>query len=191
MSLKGSYKGMFLVSASVILLAVSGCGGEKKAEKADKAPAAATQEQMPKGHPGAPSMQEDISKVQHANIKTQKAVSISDDVKAKWKEAQLEILDAESGASQTVTVKVGSDIKLKEGVRLKVEVVVPDYTIAESRIESRSNELKNPAVLVDLVENDKSISRGWVFRDYPEFNSYNDRRFPLRFLSAGPQTAKK
>lgn len=181
---------MFLVSASVILLAVSGCGGEKKAEKAEDAPAA-TQEQLPKGHPGAPSMQEDISKVQHANIKTQKTVSISDEVKAKWKEAQLEILDAESGASQTVTVKVGSDIKLKEGIRLKVEVVVPDYTIAESRIETRSNELNNPAVLVDLVENEKSITRGWVFRDYPEFNSYNDRRFPMRFLSAGPAAAKK
>lgn len=136
-------------------------------------------------------MQDDISKVQHANIKTQKAVSISDEVKAKWKEAQLEILDAESGASQTVSVKVGGDIKLKEGVRLKVEAIVPDYTIAESRIESRSNELNNPAVLIDLVENDKSVARGWVFRDYPEFNSYNDRRFPMRFLTANPAAAKK
>ncbi len=182
---------MFLVPASVLILALSGCGGDKNAQNAEKAPETAQEEQLPQGHPGVSSMQDDISKVQHANIKTQKAVSIPDEVKEKWKEAQLEILDAGSGASQTVTVKVGSDVKLKEGVRLRVEVVVPDYTIAESRIETRSNELNNPAVLVDLVENDKSIARGWVFRDYPEFNSYNDRRFPLRFLSAGPATAKK
>ena len=194
MSLSGSYKRLFLVSASVALLSITGCSGEKKAQEAPQ-PAAAPQQQLPEGHPPtaqAPmdKTQEDIARAQHANIKTQKTVSISNEVKSKWKEARLEVTDAASGASQVLTVKVGEDVKLAEGVRLKVESLVPDYTIVENKIESKSNEPNNPAVLVDLTVNCKSVSRGWVFRDFPEFNSFQDARYPVK-LVLGKQTAKK
>lgn len=194
MSLKETSKKFFLVSASIALLAVTGCSGEKKAEQA--AQPAATEGGMqgqaaPQNHPPVDQTQEDISKVSHANIKTQKVVSLSDDVKSKWKEAKLEITDAGSNGKQVVSIKVGGDVKLKEGVRLKVEALVPDYAIADNQIESRSNEARNPAVLVELIENDKSVAKGWVFRDFPEFNSYTDARFPIKLVLPAPATAKK
>lgn len=202
MSLTGSYKKAFLVTASITLLAIAGCGGEKKQETAEQPqqqaqPAAGgQQQQLPEGHPPtAPAMdqtQEQISKVQHANIKTQKTVVLSDEVKKKWTEAKLEVVDTASGASQTVSVKVGGDVKLKEGIRLKVESLVPDYAIAENRIETRSNEANNPAVLIELTENGKSVARGWVFRDFPEFNSFQDARFPVKLvIGAGQAAARK
>jgi len=197
MNLTGSYKKAFIVTASIALLTVAGCGGEKKAQEAaqqpEQAQPAAGAQQLPEGHPPtAPAMdqtQEQISKVQHANIKTQKTVALSDEVKKKWNEAKLEVIDAASGASQTISVKVGGDVKLKEGVRLKVESLVPDYAIAENRIESRSNEANNPAVLIELSENGKSVARGWVFRDFPEFNSFQDARFPVRLVLGKPGQA--
>lgn len=190
MSLSGSSKRLFLVTASAVILAFTGCSGEKKAQEA--APAQ-EQQALPEGHqPVENKMQEDISKVQHANIKTQKTVALSDEVKAKWKEVRLELVDNASGAKDTVTIKVGGDVKLKEGVRLKVDAIVPDYAIAENTIESRSNEANNPAVLLELVEGDKTVARGWVFRDYPEFNSYNDGKFTVKLLIPAPaQAAKK
>jgi len=82
-------------------------------------------------------------------------------------------------------------VKLKEGVKLKVDALVPDYAIAENTIESRSNEARNPAVLLELVEGDKTIAKGWVFRDFPEFNSYNDGKFTVKLLVPAPAQAKK
>jgi len=190
MSLSGSSKRLFLVTASAVILAFTGCSGEKKAEQA--AAPAQEQQALPEGHQPVDKMQEDISKVQHANIKTQKTVSLSDEVKAKWKEVRLELTDNASGAKETVTIKVGGDVKLKEGVRLKVDAIVPDYAIAENTIESRSNEARNPAVLLELEEDGKATARGWVFRDFPEFNSYNDGKFTVKLLIPAPaETAKK
>lgn len=192
MTLSGPSKRLFLVTASAMILAFTGCSGEKKAETPAPAPEQQSQQQaVPADHPPMDKTQEDISKVQHANIKTQKQVSISDEVKAKWKEAKLELTDISSNAKETVTIKVGSDVKLKEGVRLKAVALVPDYAIAENTIESRSNEAKNPAILLELEEGGKVTARGWVFRDFPEFNSYNDGRFSVKLILPAPASAKK
>lgn len=188
MSLSGQSKRFFLVTASAVILAFTGCSGEKKGPEAP--PAQPQQQAMPEGHQPVDKTQEDISKVQHANIKTQKAVSLTNEVKAKWKEVRLELIDNASGAKEAVTIKVGGDVKLKEGVRLKVDALVPDYAIAENTIESRSNEARNPAVLLELVEGDKTIARGWVFRDFPEFNSYKDGKFTVKLLVPAPAEAK-
>ena len=191
MSLSGQSKRFFLVTASVAILAFTGCSGEKKAEVPAQPAEQGQQQAMPEGHQPVDKMQEDISKVQHANIKTQKTVSLTSEVKAKWKEVKLELVDNASGAKESVTIKVGGDVKLKEGVKLKVDALVPDYAIAENTIESRSNEARNPAVLLELVEGDKTVARGWIFRDFPEFNSYNDGKFTIKLLVPAPAQAKK
>lgn len=191
MSLTRQSKRFFLVTASVAILAFTGCSGEKKAEVPAQPAEQGQQQAMPEGHQPVDKMQEDISKVQHANIKTQKTVSLTSEVKAKWKEVKLELIDNASGAKDAVTIKVGGDVKLKEGVRLKVDALVPDYAIAENTIESRSNEARNPAVLLELIEGDKTVARGWIFRDFPEFNSYNDGKFTIKLLVPAPAQAKK
>jgi hypothetical protein len=142
---------------------------------------------MPEGHPsvGDQSMNE-AAQVSHANIKTQKEVSISAEVKKKWTMAKVDITDASTKQTMTVTLTVGKAVKLNDaGLKIKLEVIVPDYAIAESKIESRSNEAKNPAALIEIIEGDKVTSRGWVFRDFPEFNSYTDTRFPVVLVETG------
>lgn len=184
----GSY---LLILACVATLSLVGCSTEKKAEeKKAEAPAAS----VPEGHPPAdhPAMDktaEDIQKLAHSSIKTQKEVFLTDEVKAKWKEVTLELTEGASKTSQAVKVKVGESVKLNERFRLKVDAFVPDYAIAENRIESRSNEPRNPAVLLELLEGDKAVAKGWVFKDFPEFNSYTDDRFPVKLLGPGVEKA--
>lgn len=181
----GSY---LLILAAVTAMSLTGCSGEKKAkEQAPAAPAA--QGTMPADHPAVDKTAEDIQKLAHSSIKTQKEVVLTDEVKKKWKEVKLELTEGASKASQTVDVKVGSTVKLNERFKLKVDTFVPDYAIAENRIESRSNEANNPAVLVELMEGDKTVAKGWVFKDFPEFNSYTDDRFPVKLVAPGVKKA--
>lgn len=184
----GSY---LLILACVATLSLAGCSSEKKAEekKAETPAAVAPGGQLPADHPAMDKTAEDIQKLAHSSIKTQKEVFLTDEVKAKWKEVSLELTEGASKTSQAVKVKVGESVKLNERFRLRVDAFVPDYAIAENRIESRSNEAKNPAVLLELLEGDKVVSKGWVFKDFPEFNSYTDDRFPVKLLGPGVEKA--
>ncbi|MBI5410188.1 MAG: hypothetical protein HZA14_12575 [Nitrospirae bacterium] len=196
MSLKKNSKNLFLVGASVILLSLTGCKGEQKQETAQQP----QQQEQASPHGGAPvapagdQTAQDINKAAHANIKTQKEVKLSEEVKAKWKEVKMELTDPATKSAEVLTLKVGNAVALKRpGFKLKVEAFVPDYAISDNHIESRSNEPKNPAVLVELMDGDKSVAKGWVFKDFPEFNSYTDDRFPLKLVAPGvaPASAKK
>ncbi|MBI5971321.1 MAG: hypothetical protein HY884_09235 [Deltaproteobacteria bacterium] len=188
----GSY---FAVISSAALLLCAGCGKEKKEEtpKPSAAAGAGPSAQVPAaglpgGHPTVDKTVENISQATHSGIKTQKSVRISNEVKAKWKEATLEVADSSSKISETVKIPVGSAVALKNSkFKLKVEVVVPDYWLSADMkiIETRSNEPKNPAALVTLLDGDKTVARGWIFRNLPQYNTFNDTKYSLRLVSPG------
>ncbi len=171
-------------------LTFSGCGGEEKKAPVEKKAAApiSAEAKMPKGHPSTAA--DDIAKASHSLIKTKKTVKISDEVKKKWTSVRLEISDMKAQASKTVDLRVGSTTQLTDdGFKVKVEYFIPDYTIVGNHIETRSNEAKNPAVLIDLLKGDKVETRGWVFTQLPEFNSFNNKRFVF-VLKAGGTSQK-
>ncbi|MFQ5466317.1 MAG: hypothetical protein ACE5EI_10350 [Thermodesulfobacteriota bacterium] len=191
---------LFAVIPAVLVLSLSGCGGgeKKPAPKAKAAPAATEAApaesgaaKLPEGHAQIDKFAEDIQKMSHSNIKTSKELSLSDEVKAKWKDVTLDITDFASRQTASVKFEVGSTVKLNdEGARLHVVAFVPDYAIVEDRIESRSNEPVNPAVLIELLDGDKVVTRGWVFRDFPDFNSFNDQRFGVALAAPAAKDGK-
>jgi len=185
----GSFLTIFMV---VAVLALAGCGGENKQAPAAKktAASAGAKQALPGGHPSLAKTTGDISKASHSQIKTKKAVKISDEVRKKWKSVTLEITDLAEKATKTVELKVGSTTQLTDdGYEVKVEVLVPDYAINGDHIESRSNEAKNPAALIDLQKKGGKVeTRGWIFTEFPEFNSFNNKRF--RFVLKAPAVAK-
>ncbi len=187
--LKGSLVLMFL---AVGVFALSGCGGEKKqapAEKKTAAPATAPggmKGAMPKGHPSLQDATDQIAKASHALIKTSKEVKVSKDVVEKWKTVTLEISDLKEKAKKTVELPIGSTAQLTDdGYKVKIEAFIPDYAIVGNHIESRSNEPRNPALLIDLLKGDKVETRGWIFSQFPEFNSFNNKRFGFVLKAAG------
>ncbi|MBI5885158.1 MAG: hypothetical protein HZB85_01060 [Deltaproteobacteria bacterium] len=198
-----SFSGRYIViAASAALLAMTGCGGEKKDQPKpaqDGAPAAAmapapVEGAMPAGHPGSGAgPAADTTVAAHTGMKGQNEVKLSKEVMAKWNEVQLEITDSAAKKKATVVVKVGASVPLmNKAFKLKVETFVPDYVINEKHvIESRSNKANNPAVLVALLEGDKVVAKGWVFKSLPDFNSYTDKRYPVTLLGPSAEGGKK
>lgn len=191
----------FVIAASAALLAVTGCGNEKKdlpkqgQDSTAQAPVSAgmpsVQGDVPAGHtaPGA-GQAANAGMPEHTGMKSQKEVKLSKEVMAKWNEVQLEITDGASKKKDKLTVKVGASVALKNpAFKLKIEAFVPDYMITEDHIESRTNEADNPAVLVALLEGDKVVAKGWIFKALPDFNSYTDQRFPV--VLVGPSSKGK
>ncbi len=160
----------------------------------------AEEQALPKGHPpldkaaqnGADKQQARKDTVppamppgpSHANIKSgQKEVRLTDAIKAKYNEVKIDVTDGSSNSTESFTIKVGSSASLKaKGFKLKVEAFVPDYSISGNFIESRSDTLRNPAVLVELVSGDKGVAKGWIFKNFTDFNSYNDARFKVKLV---------
>ncbi len=170
---------LLFVFATVLFLVVTGCSGEKK-EAAKQAPAKEVA-----GHPGEKDTMA-MQQAAHAVRPALREVDLSEEVRKKWKEVQLQITDNAQQRTELITLQVGSTVKLDdEGERLSIEVFVPDYSIAEKRIKSRSNEPNNPAVLVSLSHEGKTLSRGWIFKHFPEYNSFVNQRFHLVLVGPG------
>lgn len=212
MGINSGTKGFVVIAASALLV-FTGCGGEKKAQQGGApqgmsagggAPASQPQQQpapqgeqaampagqaapagaLPAGHPTVAGGHEGADK----GAKPQRELSISKEVKARWSEARLEVTDATTKAKEALTIKVGSTENLKKkGFKLKVEALVPDYSISDNRIESRSNDPRNPAILVELFDGDKSVAKGWIFKNFPDFNSYRDDRVGILLVAPGPE----
>ncbi len=109
-------------------------------------------------------------------------VRVPDEVKAKWKTVHLKLVDKEKNTEEQIEVAVGKEASVK-GTRfaVKVAVFLPDYTMFDAYISSKSNEPVNPAVLVELLEQGKSITKGWVFANsnFTAFNSYKHARYEI------------
>ncbi|HLE08699.1 MAG TPA: hypothetical protein VI914_03600 [Thermodesulfobacteriota bacterium] len=201
-----------LVFSAAILVFLAACGKEgKKAGEERKEDVKTTElpAELPKGHPQIEEMQKGITpavelpsgQVQkqagesHPKSKAELSVKVSDKIKARWKDVELEVTDASSskgtsGKKEVVKVRVGGGIKIGDtGYSFKVEAFIPDYVIYQDSIGSKSEKPNNPAALVELFEGDKSVARGWVFKNFPAFNSYKHGRFTVALLT--PSTVKK
>lgn len=166
------------VAFCITIAALSGCSNKKEGATTEtRSPAA---QQAPATEPAAMPLQAAPVKAQHGGSKQEKELKLSDEVKTKWKEVKLDVTDSSAKSLESVTVKVGGSVHIgKNGATLKVAAFVPDYAMSDNNIVSRSNDLKNPAVLLELLEGGKVAVRGWVFNKFPDFNSFNSAKFKV------------
>lgn len=165
-------KKLSIIVVAVVSLAMFGFGCKKKEQQ--PVPQAPGQMQgMPGQMPGQPP---------HGNMgpKTEKAIVIPDDVKGKWKKVVLIFEDKTTKKTSELTVKVGSEAEIS-GTGLKVAVgdFLPEFIMSESKITSASNEPKNPAVRVEVFENQKSIFKGWLYSKYPTVHPFEHGRYNI------------
>lgn len=181
-----------LIIGAILVLFVSACGREETEtiEVVEVGPATEVKEageELPADHPMVSKSVEELTTGKHPSTGGTKEVRISEEVKATWKEVKLEVMDVSSQTSQILTMEVGGTMALKDtGFKLKVEALVPDYAMFADHIGSRSNEPKNVAIMVELFEGDKSVAKGWIFKAFPDFNSYGHERFQLTLVEPTP-----
>ncbi|MEE8573886.1 MAG: hypothetical protein V3T30_00595 [Thermodesulfobacteriota bacterium] len=184
-----------VIVAVFISTALVSCGGEKKeAPKVESKPATqaakATKQPLPKGHPapggdgggeaGGQMKLEQMPPSAHTVLKkAHKEVRLTEEVTSKWNTVKLLVTDNSATGTENVTVKVGEKKALKDGFALTVKAYVPDYAISGDYISTRSNEPKNPAILVELHKAGEVVASGWVFELLADYNSYSHIRYSL------------
>lgn len=111
------------------------------------------------------------------------ALKIPAEVRAKWKAAELSLV-GNGKAPRTVRVPVGGNTAVGgTGLTLLVVALVPAFQSSGDAVTSASNRPDNPAVLVRLLDKDRTLTEGWVFQKYPDFNTFNSDRVQVRLAA--------
>lgn len=151
----------------------------------------ATSGELPSGHPVLPEQPElpesGIPEDEPAHpVPSEKdlALDLPDSIKGKWAAVGLEVTMTD-GAKTEINAPIGGETSLADsGLILRVDTFVPSYKSDFETITSASEALDNPAVKVALIENGQVVTKGWVFQNLPEFNSFVSDRVEVRLLSA-------
>jgi cytochrome c biogenesis protein len=88
---------------------------------------------------------------------------------------------ADASFSRTVTVKPGerAEVGDPDVSHVTVRGFVPDFILMEgNRVQSRSQEPRNPAALVEAWKGEERVFAGWVFARYPDFGQGHGGQSP-------------
>ncbi|WP_303902769.1 hypothetical protein [Thiohalomonas denitrificans] len=184
----------------IALAALAGCGDTDQpaapASQSKPVKVITGNEQLPSDHPSIPELSvepgsptADIEEV--AMPRQGPPVVVPDSVRGEWSAVHLALTDKEGERSE-VRAELGEDLEHAiGGLNLRAHSFLPSYMSDNEQITSSSNELANPAVLVALSRDGQIINEGWVFRDYPQFNTFASHWVQVELLEAEPADPKK
>ncbi|HEX9081590.1 MAG TPA: hypothetical protein VF768_04880 [Holophagaceae bacterium] len=110
--------------------------------------------------------------------------------KARWTGMKLGVIDLAAKKETPVDVPVGSEFALPgSDLRVRILALVPDFTLDNGVITSRTDQDRNPAAQVLLTENGRELFRGWLFARFPETHPFEHPRYALRLLELEPEKA--
>jgi cytochrome c biogenesis protein len=101
-----------------------------------------------------------------------------------WSAPRLELevrKRADASFSRTVTVKPGERAAVGDPdvSYITVRGFVPDFIIGEgNKVQSRSEEPRNPAALVEAWKGEERVFSGWIFAKYPDFGQGHGGQSP-------------
>ena len=121
--------------------------------------------------------------------KKEAVVVVPDSVKGKWKAVKIAVTDKSVNKETVYTVAIGAQYAIpNSGLSIKVENFLPHFTMDGTTLTSQSNEPKNPAAQVRIIEGDKEIFKGWLFSLYPTTHALQHPRYGFTlvdFIPAG------
>ncbi len=150
--------------------------------------AGAPQGEMPPDHPPMEGEGGEVLDAHPPEVVAQMKdieVVVPDNVKGKWTAVQLAI-SADENSKSELTVPVGGQMDVAEGVVVTVDAFLPDYTSDFEKATSASDSLNNPAALVHLTKGGEVVAKGWVFKNFPEFNTFSSSELKIELVDAKP-----
>ncbi len=118
-------------------------------------------------------------------IPAERRTVVPEDVRAKWTGVRLTIQDRKSQSSREVIVGLGQTFTIPDsGLTVKVAEFLPDLMIAGAVFTTASNEPKNPAVRITVLEHGREVFTGWLSAAFPTIHPFQHERFAI-FLKAG------
>ena len=138
---------------SSLLGAVAGCG-KKEEQKAEIVPQ--------NGH----------------GVRKESTVVVPPSVKGQWKAVKIEVSDKDRNNKIVIAVPVGSQVTVPgSSMILKVDTFLPHFTMDGTTLTSQSNEPKNPAAQIRVIEDGKEIYKGWLFSRFPNTHKFEHPKY--------------
>ncbi len=148
---------------------------------------------QPSPMPMQPSPQ---SPMQRPMTMGQTKLIVPDSVKGKWSAVKLVVQDKVTKESKEYTVNLNSDLKVpNSNLKIHVGEFLPDFKMSGTNLTSASNEPKNPAVAVRVLEGEKQIfpaqgrKWGWLFSKMPAVHPLNHPKYVIILKEGIPKKA--
>ena len=144
--------------------------------------------ELPPGHPpvdkglpqGHPQVDKELMSMHTSKNMTKfdRPIKIPEEVVKTWKVATVDVVDKASGkVVKEFKVHNGETVKYS-GLEIKVLYIVP-HLVLDNGYTSGSNEPQNPAILVEVKENGKTIYAGPIYQKFPAMYNINHPRYVL------------
>jgi len=108
-------------------------------------------------------------------------------VKGKWKAVKIAVTDKNTQKKTLYTVDIGSQVSLPgSNLVVKVENFLPQFIIEGTHLTSQTNEPKNPAAQIIVMDGGKEIYKGWLFSLYPDTHKFEHPKFGFTLVDFIP-----
>lgn len=114
-------------------------------------------------------------------------IEVPDAIKARWKAGRFSVVDTSTKKTVTLTAEVGKATPIPgTDLTLKLEALVPDFSMGNGVITSKSDKLGNPAAKASISEGGAERFNGWFFSMFPEAHPFEHPKYQIRLVSFVP-----
>ena len=119
--------------------------------------------------------------------KKEAVVVVPESVKGKWKAVKIAVTDKTSNKENVFTVNIGGTLNIPDsGLSILVENFLPHFMMEGTTLTSQSNEPKNPAAQVRIMEGGKDVFKGWLFTLYPTTHAFQHPKYGFTLVDFIP-----
>lgn len=114
-------------------------------------------------------------------------VQVPEAIQAKWKAARFRVSEKGGGNPKDFVAQVGRDTPIPgTPLTLKVEALLPHFSMGDGVITSRSEQLANPAAKVGISQGGQPVFNGWFFSMFPEAHPFEHPTLQIRLVEFVP-----
>ena len=119
--------------------------------------------------------------------KKEAVVVVPDSVKGKWKAVKIAVTNKETNRETIYTVPIGTEVSIaNSGLSLRLDNFLPHFVMEGTTLTSQSNEPKNPAAQIRIMEGGKEIFKGWLFSLYPTTHAFQHPQYGFALVDFLP-----
>jgi len=120
-------------------------------------------------------------------VKKEARIVVPSFVAGKWKAVRIAVIDKANVSQKIYTIPIGDKLAIPgSALVVKVETFLPAFTMEGSTMTSASNDLKNPGVKVQIIENGAVIFKGWLFSKFPNTHALMHPRYGFTLVDVVP-----
>lgn len=119
----------------------------------------------------------------HGGARKESQVVVPEAVKAQWKSARIAVVDRATGKESVQVVPFGTDKALPgTNLTIRLENPLPDFSMGDGVITTKSEKLENPALQLRVSEDGKEVFKGWLFAKFPDTHAFNHPKVGLKLV---------